>query len=362
MAESGWTFSEREFYLAEFRGRTLGIALAKAPEDSLDRLAEVVAELAKNGTRCVIVSPVRDLLEAVSPGVVSPGTDRDWVGGLWRILRGSTVAGLWLPEASPVDEGPADFASRCRSALLELRLAKVVWIDDRGSLQDASGARISLLDLSESERVSVAGSPDSGPNRAFLGEIRHLLEGGVASVNICSLAGLSDELFTYAGSGTLVTRERYLEVRPLGIDDFDAATDLIARGVDEGYLAPRSEAEVEAALGNAFGVFVEGRYLAGIAALVAYEADKAAEIVSLYTVTRFAGEGVGGHLVGSAVEQARAAGFAQIFACTTSSRVEKFFMRQGFSLAPGEEIPESKWQGYPPERRERVRCLVCALD
>ena len=314
MAERGWTFSEREFYLAEFRGRTLGIALAQTPQDSLDRLSEVVAELARNGTGCVIISPSRALLEklaspfvspVVSPAVApggSPVESEDWVGALWRTLRGGQGVGLWLPEDAPQAGESRPFAARCRAAALRLRLAKLVWIDDRGAIQDASGARVSLLDRSDAARVAEMSAPES----ALLGEVGQLLEGGVASVNICSLAGLSDELFTYAGSGTLVTRERYLEVRSLGVDDFDAATDLIARGADEGYLAPRSEEEIEGALGHAFGVFVEGRYLAGIGALVPYPAEGVAEIASLYTVTRFVGEGVGGHLVNFAVERARA--------------------------------------------------------
>jgi len=49
MTERSWTFSEREFYLAEFRGRTLGIALPERPADSLENLARVVAELKAGG-------------------------------------------------------------------------------------------------------------------------------------------------------------------------------------------------------------------------------------------------------------------------------------------------------------------------
>lgn len=365
MVEKGWTFSEREFYLTEFRGRTLGIALAEFPSGSLDGLDSVIAELAKNGTRCVVVSPIRELLEAVASTVIVPERESGWVGALWRDLRDGMSVGLWVPEASASDEGPKTFAARCGAIVSRLRLAKLVWVDGRGSLRDAAGQRISLLDhsdLSGSGERSRAIVLDSTADKELVREIRDLLEGGIASVNICSLAGLADELFTYAGSGTLLTRNRYLEVRRLGVDDFDAATDLIARGVEEGFLAPRSEAQIERALGSAFGVFVEGRFLAGIGALVDYAADGAAEIVSLYTVTRFAGEGVGGHLVGFAVERARAAGYAQIFACTTSSRVESFFVREGFALVGADSIPDGKWRDYPLDRRERVRCLSRALD
>ena len=365
MVEKGSTFSEREFYLSEFRGRTLGIALAESPSSSFEALGAVIDELAKNGTRCVIVSPIREILDAAASTVIAPGEEKDWVGRLWRDLRGGMSVGLWLPETPGSDGKVETFAVRCVAIVSRLRLAKLVWIDGRGSLTDAEGQRISLLDhadLSGSGETSRAMVLESPADRELVGEIRDLLERGIAAVNICSLAGLADELFTYAGSGTLLTRNRYLEVRELGVDDFDAATDLIARGVDEGYLAPRSEAEVERALGNAFGVFVEGRFLAGIGGLMDYSADGVAEIVSLYTVTRFVGEGVGGHLVGYAVERARAAGYARIFACTTSPRVESFFVRQGFALVDAESIPDGKWVDYPPDRRERVRCLARAVE
>lgn len=362
MTERSWTFSEREFYLAEFRGRTLGIALPERPADSLENLARVVAELAKNGTRCVVISPAREALEAVVPVLVEPAGQTDWVGELWRGLRTGMSAGLWLSDEASPGQGTDPFPARCRAAVLDLRLAKLVWIDARGSLQNDAGQRISLLDLADLAGSAKPESKVSDADSPLLGEFRQLLEGGVASVNVCSLAGLADELFTYAGSGTLLAPERYLEVRGLGVDDFDAAADLIARGVEEGFLAPRSPVGVEASLGQSFGVFVEGRYLAGIGALVGYPDQGMAEVASLYTVTRFAGEGVGGHLVAFALERARAAGFGRAFACTISDRVEAFFVRQGFSVVGPEEIPASKWVDYPADRQGEVRCLVRALD
>ena len=80
MAESTWTFSEREFYLAEFRGRTLGVALAEEPGTPLDALHSVVSELARNGTRCVLLSPSRALLGQAAELLIEPGKTDDWRG------------------------------------------------------------------------------------------------------------------------------------------------------------------------------------------------------------------------------------------------------------------------------------------
>ena len=133
--------------------------------------------------------------------------------------------------------------------------------------------------------------------------------------------------------------------------------DLIARGVAEGYLAPRSPEAIERVLANAFGAFVEGRHLAGIGALLHWEHARVAEIASLYTVTRFIGEGIGGHLVVFACSRALELGCRAVTAVTTSDRVASFFERNGFERVPADVIPAEKWRDYDPERRARAVCL-----
>ncbi len=78
---------------------------------------------------------------------------------------------------------------------------------------------------------------------------------------------------------------------------------------------------------------------------------------SLYTLTRFVGEGIGGHLVRFAVERARDRGFACVVACTTEDRVVSFFESHGFRRVSYGALPPEKWRDYEAERRARVRCL-----
>ena len=214
------------------------------------------------------------------------------------------------------------------------------------------------MDLAELRVLLAGGAPLESPRRrALLAEIREALEAGLPACNLCTAAGLGAELFTYVGSGTLFTRERYVDLRRLGIDDYDAACDLIGRGVEEGYLAPRSEAEIDEVLAAGFGAFVEGRHLAGIGALLPYAEDRSGEVASLYTLTRFVGEGVGAHLVRHALARAEEQGMPYVFACTTSERVASFFERQGFERVGPERVAPSKWHGYDRERLARVLCL-----
>jgi N-acetylglutamate synthase-like GNAT family acetyltransferase len=184
-----------------------------------------------------------------------------------------------------------------------------------------------------------------------------MIVGGVPAVNVCSGRDIARELLTYAGAGTFFTRDRYAEVRKLTLDDFDPANDLIARGEADGYLVPRDPAARDRVLAHAVGLFIEGRYLAGIGALLPHPQDNAAEIASLYALTRYAGEGVGSQIVRHAIETARRDGLDYLFSCTTSDRVEGFFVRNGFRRVGPEDVPKAKWQSYDRERRDRVRCL-----
>jgi amino-acid N-acetyltransferase len=342
-------FSEKGFYLAEFRGRTLGFAAAGAELREPEPLVAVLAELAANETRAVLISTDARVLRRLLGDPPTAAEDPRLPAAVWRAFSRGSCAGV-------VAGAGAGFAPACREIAVRLGLSKLVWIDREGGLRRPDGSRDSFVDLAELRGIVRAGrGGEAGERLALLQQIERALDGGVAAVNLSTLGGLADELFTYAGSGTLFSRHRYVEVRPLGLDDYDAANDLIARGVAEGYLAPRLPEEVEAVLVGGFGAFVEGSHLAGIGALI--DRGEGAEIASLYTLTRFVGGGIGGHLIRFALERAAQAGRRFVFACTTSERVVDFFEGHGFREVPAQEIPVAKWAGYDPERRERVRCL-----
>ena len=129
-----------------------------------------------------------------------------------------------------------------------------------------------------------------------------------------------------------------------------------------GFLAPRAQAARDAVLAHGVGVFIEGRYLAGIGAILPHPSDNAAEIASLFALTRYVGEGAGGQIVRYAIDRAREEGLDYLFSCTTSERVEGFFERLGFRPVEPEAVPKAKWDDYDPARRERVRCLRFDLE
>jgi len=344
-------FSEKDFYLAEFRGWTVALAASAEQLRSPAPLAVVLEELEANPTRVVLISSEPQVFETLQGTPYLSADAPRLEGAVWRALRASPRVGICV-------EGAESFARASGRIAVRLGVKKLVCIDEAGALLDREGRRLSFVDLDQL-RAILRDAPPGGDTRrrCLLQEIEAVLTAGLPAVNLCSLADLADELFTYAGSGTLFSRERYVAVRRLGIDDFDAAADLNARGVAEGYLAPRAPEELERVLANGFGAFVEGRHLAGIGALLCHGDARVGEIASLYTLTRFLGEGIGSPLVTFACDRARDLGCAFVTAVTTSERVAGFFERNGFRRVPATELPAEKWRGYDPRRRARVLCL-----
>ena len=353
-------FSEREFYLAEFRRRSIGIAWPGSESldsASLDALSEVLAELTGNESRVVVMSSEEPVLAAASPSGVVDFDDASFAPQLWRRLRNRGRAGLRF--------SPQAFEGECTRAAIALRLAKLVWLQSEPPVErTGAGVRVSVVDLAHLESLlGGASGAEDGSFRVRAGKhellvsIRRMIDAGIPSVNVCGARELGQELFTYAGAGILFTRDRYAEVRPLALDDYDPANDLIERGEADGFLVPRDPASRDAVLAHGLGVFIEGRYLAGIGALLPHPGENAGEIASLFALTRYVGEGIGSQIVRYAMDRAGREGLDYLFSCTTSDRVERFFLRHGFRCVSHDEVPKAKWEAYDPERRARVRCL-----
>ena len=338
-------FSEREFYLREFRGRTLLLGHGGGDEAAV---IPVLDALSHDRARVVVASASEAVLDALTAKPILDPADPRLEGEAWRALSATPRVGVLLPS-----EG---LSAALRTVAVRLGVFKLVWLDPGGGLRTRDGARQSFVHGEELRELVSA--PDerleTRERLALWTEVAAMLDAGVPAVNVCSAEGLDAELFSYAGVGTLFTRERYIHVRRLTIDDFDAAADLIARGVEEGFLAPRSEAQVDRVLAGGFGAFVEERHLAGLGSLLPL--GGAGEVSALYTLTRFLGEGVGPYLVEFACQRARELGYAEVFACTTSDRVSAFFARNGFEPVTPDELPAEKWEGYEAERRARVQC------
>ncbi|MBF0446109.1 MAG: GNAT family N-acetyltransferase [Magnetococcales bacterium] len=193
----------------------------------------------------------------------------------------------------------------------------------------------------------------------ILNKVQYLLNNGVGGVSLCRLQDVTQELFTYEGCGTFFSKEHYCRVRALEIDDFPQVAALIRQGEAEGYLLPRSDKELSEILLSGYGAFIADNHVAGVCCLVneSYKDECAGEIVTLYALTRFHGEGIGVQLIRHIVQEAREMGIKTIFSCTTRGRVVSFFERNGFSKVEQSQIPQVKWDSYNEQRRQKLVCL-----
>jgi len=390
-------FGEKEFYLDEFHSHTLCIAASLRDceaDGGFETLGRVLRELIANETRVIV-------LLGLAPGRAAPRA----LQHVRRRLQGRVVAadaarrfplvaGRRSAAESFVDLGGApDLEATLTATWLtlrkrplmvgvvhaerlvdlaqqlagRLRVHKLVLAQPDGGIRAPQGAPISFMDdalLTTMLQPGQAEWAGLAARRTTLDSVRGALRAGVRSVNLCTLDGLARELFTYEGSGTLFTLEDYCRIERLGLDDFEEVERLIARGQREGYLKPRTPTETARILLNGFGAEIGAHHFAGVCALETevFARQRVGEIVGLYTITRFKGEGVGGRLIARALDEARALGLRYVFACTLDVRAEAFFARHGFVSVSPDAVPAAKWVGYDRQRRARIRVLRCDLD
>lgn len=389
------SFDEKQFYLDEFRNKTLlfaALAEDLKGERDYDDLAAIVRALLPNDTRVIVLVGsltgqdgeriVARLKRRLGPMIFSedlPGIDASRRSRLLIYnpidasafdsseTATSLLSRLWNTLRSvPLFIGVGSFADHqalrmfAKEVACRLRVHKLVLLEPEGGLIGGDGKRLSFMDEPTLEALLDAGEAEfTGLSKRLetVEAVRAALLAGVANVNLCSLAGAASELFTYEGSGTLFTLQDYCTVERLCIDDYEEVEKLITRGQREGVLKPRTPEEVAALMVNGYGAVVGAHHLAGICSLLVteeYRAANAGEITGLYTMTRFKGEGIGVRLVRRVVQDARDAGLKYLFAITTEERAQGFFERQGFRRVGLDAVPQSKWMSYEPDRLPRV--------
>ena len=377
-ADATAQFDEKSFYLEEFYGKSLLFALIPPSGErlgELDSLVRTLRMLRRNQTRCIVIVSADALARVMrrlgklapraEPPVFNPGAglrSRPYppdsaVAQIWRALSARSIV------VAVADTGkPADFTVFAQELASRLRVFKLILIDRQGGLSGADGARMSFVELGRIARE--VRKQRATRRRAELRAVARALGNGVGSVNLVAPRDVYDELFSFVGTGTLFTERQYGFVRPVSIDDFEEVEALILRGQREGHLLARSREEIAQLLPSCFGYRVGDEHLAGVCSLLTerYHRERAGEITALYTLTRFAGEGVAVELVKQILNEARERPLRYVFACTAKERAAKFFARLGFRRVGPRDIPQAKWRGYDRARMSRLDIFRYDLD
>jgi amino-acid N-acetyltransferase len=348
--------AERGFFVEEFRGITIVVSLPVLTDDGIAAVARTIAGFAPGDTRFVLVvesdddaARLRRAIPVPTALITSPTVwEEEGMARLWL-----AVADEHLLVAVADPDGVAETAGFLAAGL---RASKVVLTDPGGGWGEEPRS-FAELELYRGELLGELTRRGSGN---LLPAAEAALRGGAYSVNLCRAEDLERELFTFDGAGTLLTLGGYLTLAELRVDDLPAVERLVAQGVADGVLKPRSRAEIaRMAVGGLGARVLRTGHLAGVVGLEtdAYAGEGVGEVSGLMTVSEFSGAGAGGLLLDGLVTRAGAMGLRGVFAVTVSEDAAAFFTRRDFHEVGRDAVPPAKWRDYDPARLAVVRCF-----
>ncbi|WP_432697208.1 amino-acid N-acetyltransferase [Marinobacterium sp. YM272] len=159
------------------------------------------------------------------------------------------------------------------------------------------------------------------------------------------------ELFTRDGTGTMISKESYEQVRPANIEDVGGLIELITPLEEKGILVRRSRELLEAEI-ERFHLVVRDGAIIGCAALYPFAEDSMGELACVAINNEYRGGNRGDLLLEHIEEEARRIGLKKLFVLTT--RTAHWFLERGFRAAPLEELPGQRKELYNFQRNSKV--------
>jgi amino-acid N-acetyltransferase len=178
--------------------------------------------------------------------------------------------------------------------------------------------------------------------------------GGVPRCHLISYkedGALLAELYSRDGSGTMVIKESYEQVRQASIADVGGIIELIKPLEEKGILVRRSRELLEAEIEQFFVVERDGAII-GCAALYAYEESNMAELACVAIAKAYQGGDRAEMLLKAIEDQAKEIGIKSLFVLTT--RTAHWFIEHGFSEIPVDRLPSKKQALYNFQRNSKV--------
>jgi amino-acid N-acetyltransferase len=159
------------------------------------------------------------------------------------------------------------------------------------------------------------------------------------------------ELFTRDGVGTLITAERYEDMRPATIDDVGGILELIAPLETEGVLVRRSRERLEMEI-QRFTVMERDGAVIACTALYPFPPDRVGELACLAVHPDYRHTGRGAALLREVERQAASLRLERLFVLTT--RTAHWFLERGFVLGQLSELPMARQALYNYQRNSKV--------
>lgn len=243
---------------------------------------------------------------------------------------------------------------------IQLKADKLIFLGKKSGVEQGEliremtdkQAKILLDSLNDSEHES----------KRFLQSAIYACQNGVSRTHILSYiknGALLGEIFSYDGSGTLISKSAYDEIRPATIDDIGGLIKLLQPLEEQGILVPRSKQRLESEI-DLFSIIERDGMVIGCGALYPLPSETGdiyqAEIACIAIHPSYRSGSRGADLIAFLQKQAQSQGISELFALTT--RTAHWFMELGFDEVAIERLPPSRLQKYDHERKSKVLLKV----
>jgi amino-acid N-acetyltransferase len=231
---------------------------------------------------------------------------------------------------------------------------KLVFLTEQAGVNDASGALLRELTVSEAEAALRTREDLPEDARLYLPAAIKACRAGVPRVHLLSRhvdGALLLELFTHDGVGTMVASDPLERLREATIEDVGALLGLIEPLEADGTLVKRSRELLEMEI-QRFTLLEHDNLIVGCAALYPFTSEQAAELACLAVHPEYRNTGAGDRLLRQMEGQAREAGVQRLFVLTT--RAGHWFVERGFEQRDVSALPEQRQALYNYQRRSQV--------
>ena len=240
---------------------------------------------------------------------------------------------------------------------IALRAEKLIMFIPQTGILDGNGEMVSTLSPASAQDVlnavtSKQENTANGVAQALTAALKACSK-NVPRSHLISFehnGALIEELFTRAGSGTLVSKETFEVLRRATIEDVGGLLDLITPLEDAGVLVHRSRELLEAEIGFFFVIEREGMIIA-CAALYPMD-EHCGEIACIAIHRDYQNTGRGQDLLTAIEAHAKRSGMSRVIVLTTQTT--HWFLEKGFTPIAISDLPEKKQKLYNYQRNSKA--------
>jgi amino-acid N-acetyltransferase len=234
---------------------------------------------------------------------------------------------------------------------------KLIIFTPQKGITDREGELVSTMGPNLAQRIlgELAQDEANASNGmvAALSSAIRACKGNVHRNHLISFAqngALIEELFTREGSGSLVSKDTFEELRSATIDDVGGILELIKPLEEAGVLVHRSRELLESEIDYFKVIEMEGMIIA-CAAIYPLDASTG-EIACIAIHKDYQANGRGENLLKALEKEARRQGLSSVIVLTTQTA--HWFIERGFKEVAVSELPEKKQKLYNYQRNSKA--------